>query len=108
MGWDRQVPAPASAGAASGGIAVQDFYTRPSAMTSAGRYAPLLEALPGDVMALTRIVQGLGVCEVVATDFYGFAIPDGRRTGWSCLPRPLFHARPAGTTVAPNSRPMPV
>src|SRR5262249_35532001 len=65
-------------GGASGGAVVQDFYTRPSAMTSAGRYAPLLEALPGDVTALTRIVQGLGVYDAVATDFYGFAIPDSR------------------------------
>jgi hypothetical protein len=57
---------------------VQDFYTKPGVMTSAGRYAPLLEALPGDATALTRIVQGLGVYDVVAPDFYGFAIPDGR------------------------------
>src|SRR5262249_38264951 len=65
-------------GGASGGTTVQDFYTRPSAMTSAGRYAPLLEALPGDLTALTRIVQGLGGYAVVATAFYGLAIPDGR------------------------------
>src|SRR5262245_66412309 len=47
-------------------------------MTSAGRYAPLLEALPDNVTELTRVVQGLGVYDAVARDFYGFAIPDGR------------------------------
>src|SRR5262245_61881974 len=60
------------------GAVMRDFYTKPGVMTSAGRYAPLLEALPGDVTALTRVVQGLGVYDAVATDFYGFGVPEGR------------------------------
>jgi hypothetical protein len=48
-------------------------------MTSAGEFAPLLAALPHDVAALVRIVQGLGVYDVVAPDFYGFNILDERK-----------------------------
>jgi Transglutaminase-like superfamily len=108
MGWDRQVPAPASAGAASGGTAVQDFYTRPSAMTSAGRYAPLLEALPGDVTELTRVVQGLGVYDAVARDFYGFAIPDGREAEIHIRPVEGMLERLLQLDDRPLSAPRPV
>jgi hypothetical protein len=38
--------------------AIFDFYSRPGAMTSVGKYAALLERLPNDVAALVRIVQG--------------------------------------------------
>ena len=58
---------------------ILDFYSRPGGMTSAGEFAPLLAALPNDVAALVRIVQGLGVYDVVAPDFYGFNIPDERK-----------------------------
>jgi hypothetical protein len=52
-----------------------DYYARPGVMTSAGRHAPVLAALPHDV----GIVQGLAIHEYVASDFYGFEIPDERR-----------------------------
>ena len=58
---------------------ILDFYSRPAGMTSAGEFAPLFDALPNDVGALVRIVQGLGVYDVVASDFYGFNIPDERK-----------------------------
>ncbi|MDF3012009.1 MAG: hypothetical protein K0Q78_213 [Cellvibrio sp.] len=58
---------------------LHDFYSRPGGMTSAGKFAPLLAALPNDVAAIVRIVQGLGIYDVVAPDFYGFNIPDQRK-----------------------------
>jgi hypothetical protein len=57
---------------------ILDFYTRPDGMTFAGEFAPLFDALPSDVGALVRIIQGLGIYDVVAADFYGFTIPDTR------------------------------
>jgi hypothetical protein len=57
---------------------ILDFYSRPAAMTSAGEFASMLDTLPNDVAALVRIVQGLGVYDVVAPDFYRFNIPDER------------------------------
>jgi hypothetical protein len=56
-----------------------DFYMQPTAMTSAGEYTALFKQLPNDVGTLVRIVQGLGIYDVVAPDFYGFTIPDERR-----------------------------
>ena len=32
------------------------FYTRPGVMTSAGRHAPLLQGLPGDVAGLAEVM----------------------------------------------------
>ena len=58
---------------------ILDFYARPAGMTSAGAFAPIFDALPSDVGALVRIVQGLGVYDVVAPDFYGCTIPDERQ-----------------------------
>ena len=48
-------------------------------MTSAGRYATMLAELPHDLADLVGIVQGLAIHEYVASDFYGFQIPDERR-----------------------------
>ncbi|RCJ30622.1 transglutaminase [Nostoc punctiforme NIES-2108] len=58
---------------------ILDFYSRPTGMTSAGEFASMLNTLPNDVAALVRIVQGLGVYDVVAPDFYDFNIPDERK-----------------------------
>ena len=58
---------------------ILDFYARPTGMTSAGQFAPLFDALPSDVGELVCIIQGLGVYDVVAADFYGFAIPNERQ-----------------------------
>src|SRR5437588_4927451 len=57
---------------------ILDFYKRPVGMTSAGEFAPWFEALPSDVGELVRIIQGLGVYDLVAAGFYGFTIPDER------------------------------
>jgi Transglutaminase-like superfamily len=87
---------------------LRDFYTKPGVMTSAGRYAPLLEALPGDVTALTRIVQGLGVYDAVATDFYGFAIPEEREAEIHIRPVEGMLERLLQLDDRPLSAPRPV
>jgi hypothetical protein len=51
------------------------FYTAPAAMTSAGQYASLFEALPRDVAALAAIAQGLLVHEHIAAA-YGVTLTD--------------------------------
>jgi hypothetical protein len=56
-----------------------EFYSRPAVMTSAGCHAPLLDALPGDVAGLARVVQGLAIHEFMAPA-YGLAVPDERRS----------------------------
>jgi hypothetical protein len=58
---------------------ILEFYSRPVGMTSAGEFDSMLADLPSDVAALIRIVQGLGVYDVVAPDFYGFHVPDERK-----------------------------
>ena len=86
---------------------ILDFYKRPAAMTSAGRFAPLFDPLPRDIAGLTRIVQGLVLHEFVAADWYGVSISDERRSESHIRPvermlerllalddRPLSVARP--------------
>lgn len=58
---------------------ILDFYAKPSTVTSAGRYASLFDELPSDVDKLVRVIQGLGIYDVVAANFYGFTIPDKRQ-----------------------------
>jgi hypothetical protein len=58
---------------------ILDFYTQPSLLTSAGRYAALFAELPDTVDALVRIIQGLGMYDGVAAAFYGFTIPEIRQ-----------------------------
>lgn len=83
---------------------ILDFYAEPAAMTSGGAHAAMFDALPSDVGELVRIVQGLGVYDVVAADFYGSAIPDGRRRE--------IHIRPIekmlDRLLALDDRPLPV
>ena len=57
---------------------VLEFYARPAKLTSAGKHARLFDELPSDVDQLVRAVQHLMVYDVVAADFYGFSIPEGR------------------------------
>jgi hypothetical protein len=56
-----------------------DFYSHPSRMTSAEKFTSVLDELPNDVGELVRIVQGLGIYDMVAPDFYGFNIPNERQ-----------------------------
>ena len=54
------------------------FYTRPGVMTSAGRHAPLLQGLPGDVAGLAAIAQGLLIHEFIAPA-YGVTLSEQER-----------------------------
>jgi hypothetical protein len=55
------------------------FYKRPTTMTSAGKHARSFDGLPNEVAELVRIIQQLLLYDVVAAEFYGFAIPEERR-----------------------------
>ena len=54
------------------------FYASHSPMTDPGEASALIDPLPHDVAALTRLIQGLGIYDVVARDFYGFEAPENR------------------------------
>jgi hypothetical protein len=57
---------------------ILEFYSRPGAMTFAGKYAQTIRRLPNDIDELTRIVKGLVIHEYVALPFYGVGIPGER------------------------------
>ncbi len=59
--------------------AVRAFYAEPGAMTSPGEHAALVDALPADLNQLVSIIHGLGIYDVVASDFYGVDLPDDRQ-----------------------------
>src|SRR6202453_4499592 len=54
------------------------FYASHSPMTEPGEASALIEPLPNDVAALARVIQGLGIYDIVARDFYGFEPPENR------------------------------
>jgi hypothetical protein len=54
------------------------FYSSQGPMTNPGRFKPLLEGLPDEVLALVHVIQVLQLYDVVAADFYGFEVPAGR------------------------------
>ena len=54
------------------------FYASHSPLTEPGEASALLEPLPNDLGALTRVIQGLGIYDVVAREFYGFEPPADR------------------------------
>ena len=76
-------------------------YTRPGVMTSAGRFAPLLAELPGDVASLAEAAQGLLIHEAIAPA-YGVTLSEADRAS--------AHIRPAETileqVVAGDGRPL--
>ena len=91
-------------------------YTRPTAMTSAGRFAPLLDALPRDVAGLAAVAQGLLVHEHMAPS-YGVTLSDEARASVHIRPveqmleritardsRPLTDPRPVAERLAVNCR----
>ncbi|HTZ23919.1 MAG TPA: transglutaminase domain-containing protein [Streptosporangiaceae bacterium] len=55
-----------------------EFYTRPGAMTSPGRYAPLLACLPRDIPGLAAIAHGLLIHEHMAAG-YGVTLSGEQR-----------------------------
>lgn len=58
--------------------AVLDFYTHPGPLTTAGRYALLLDPLPDGLAEIVRIVQGIAIHEYMAAA-YGFQVPEERK-----------------------------
>ena len=68
------------------------FYASHSLMTEPGEASTVINSLPSDVAALTRIIQGLGIYDVVARDFYGFEPPESRLTE--------IHLRPIAKRLA--------
>lgn len=58
---------------------IVEFYSCPSAMTSAEKYKDFFDELPNDVGERVRIIQGLGLYEHVASEFYGVEISAERR-----------------------------
>jgi Transglutaminase-like superfamily len=92
------------------------FYTQPGVMTSAGRYAPLLAELPGDVTGLAAVAQGLLIHEFIAPA-YGVTLSGADRDSVHVRPaeglleritardgRPLATAREPRDRVASNCR----
>jgi hypothetical protein len=59
---------------------ILEFYARPAALTSSGKHGRFFDELPSDVDQLVRAIQHLVVYDVVAADFYGFSIPEGRQS----------------------------
>ncbi len=87
-----------------------DFYRQPTAMTSGGAHAALLDGLPCDLPALARIVQGLLLHQHWA-EAYGSPLSEARlqeahiRSFAQMLDRMLAHdARPLSETRAAGKR----
>lgn len=82
---------------------VLDFYAQPAAMTAMGNRARLFDELPGDVAALSPVLQGLQIHEYMAAA-YGFEVSDPRRAE--------SHLRPVGAMlerlVALDDRPVAI
>jgi Transglutaminase-like superfamily len=57
---------------------VLEFYADPGRLTEVSRHEELLKGLPDDLGELTRIIQGVGIYDVVAPDFYGVEVPKSR------------------------------
>ncbi len=57
---------------------ILDFYACHSPMSDPGEASALIEPLPRDVAGLAHVIQGLGIYDVVARDFYDFEPPPHR------------------------------
>ena len=93
-----------------------ELYTQPAVMTSAGRYASLLQGLPRDVAGLAAVAQGLLIHEHMARG-YGVTLTDADRASVHIRPveemlaqivardgRPLDLAREPATRLPVNCR----
>jgi hypothetical protein len=92
------------------------FYAQPAVMTSAGRYASLLDPLPRDIAGLAAVGHGLLIHEYLA-EAYGVMLSDDDRVSVHIRPaeqmlgriagrdgRPLGIARAAAGRLACNCR----
>jgi hypothetical protein len=89
---------------------IDESYVRPGAMTAAGRYAPLLEELPGDVASLAAVAHGLLVHEFLA-EAYGVTLTEEDRASVHLRPVEAMlerivarDARPLGVAREPQGR----
>jgi hypothetical protein len=95
---------------------IDESYVRPGTMTAAGRYAPLLEELPGDVAGLAAVAHGLLIHEHIA-GAYGVTLAEEDRASVHLRPveamleqivardgRPLGVAREPAGRLASNCR----
>ena len=92
------------------------IYSQAGIMTAAGRHAPLLESLPGDIPGLASVVQGLLIHEHMAHG-YGVTLTEADRASVHTRPveqmlsqvlardgRPLHVARPPAARLPGNCR----
>jgi hypothetical protein len=95
---------------------IDESYVRAGVMTAAGRYAPLLEELPGDVAGLAAVAHGLLIHEFIA-EAYGVTLTEEDRASVHLRPaeamlaeivardpRPLAAAREPAGRLATNCR----
>jgi hypothetical protein len=79
------------------------YYTQPAVMTSAGRYATLLDPLPRDTAGLAAVAQGLLIHEHIA-QAYGVTLSEQDRAS--------VHTRPVEQMlqqiVARDDRPLAI
>jgi len=92
------------------------YYATPGIMTDPGQYAPLLDALPTDIAALSEAVQGL-MLHIFWADKYGVTLSGARKEEVQLRrvdarlarileldDRPLTEARPHARKVVGNCR----
>ncbi|WBB93859.1 transglutaminase-like domain-containing protein [Verrucosispora sp. WMMC514] len=79
-------------------------YARPGRLTSAGPFAPLLEAVPAEPAEIARTIQGLLIHEHIA-DAYGVALTDADRQTVHLRPADDLLARIAG---GPDAQPLTI
>lgn len=97
-------------------MATTSFYVSHSFLTDPGRHADQLEALPSDIGALCRTVQGL-LLHIFWSERYGVTLPEARQGEVQLRyvaaqldrlleldPRPLAEARPPETRLVGNCR----
>ena len=89
---------------------IDESYVRPGPMTAAGRYAPLLEELPGDVASLAAVAHGLLIHEFIA-EAYGVMLTEEDRASVHLRPVEAMleqivarDARPLGVAREPEAR----
>src|SRR5712692_10046891 len=83
--------------------ATLSYYAQPTGMTSAGRYAALLDPLPRDIAGLAAVAQGLLIHEHMAHG-YGVMLSEADRA--SVHIRPVEHL--LAQIVARDGRPLTI
>jgi hypothetical protein len=69
-----------------------EFFATAGPMTSHGNQAPLLDALPGDIQSLVKVVQGLMI-HIFWVESYGVTLTDSRREEVQMRPAALKFER---------------